>query len=132
MRHPTNCNIEDNSSEHYLKYITTNAIPKACNLEDIKLATQQNEELQAVKSAIVNSKWDKTNNHLKPYYPIRHQLSIYEGIILKNQCIVIPKCQQQSVLNIAHKNHQGLIKTKSILREKLWWPSINIDIADLI
>ena len=131
-RHPTNCNIEDNSSEHYLKYITTNATPKACNLEDIKLATQQDEELQAVKSAIVNSKWDKTNNHLKPYYPIRHQLSIYEGIILKNQCIVIPKCQQQSVLNIAHKNHQGLIKTKSILREKVWWPSINIDIADLI
>jgi len=32
---------------------------------------------------------------------------------------------QNRILDIAHENHQGIVKTKSMLREKVWWPNIN-------
>ncbi len=32
---------------------------------------------------------------------------------------------QQKAIDIAHESHQGLVKTKSLLREKVWFPGID-------
>ncbi|KAF7687611.1 hypothetical protein HF521_014839, partial [Silurus meridionalis] len=39
--------------------------------------------------------------------------------------IVMPKTLQQRALELAHEGHQGLVKTKQLLREKVWFPRIN-------
>jgi hypothetical protein len=45
---------------------------------------------------------------------------------------VIPQTLRKQVLDIAHETHQGITKTKSLLREKVWWPHIDKDIEDTI
>ena len=35
---------------------------------------------------------------------------------LRGNLIVIPECLEQSAINVAHESHQGLTKTKSVIR----------------
>ncbi len=38
---------------------------------------------------------------------------------------MIPKELQRRVVDLAHEGHQGITKTKALLREKVWFPGIN-------
>ena len=42
--------------------------------------------------------------------------------MLRGSRIVIPKALQDRAISIAHEGHQGLVKTKQLLREKIWFP----------
>lgn len=37
--------------------------------------------------------------------------------------MVIPETLQQRVIDLAHTGHQGIAKTKALLRTKVWFPS---------
>ena len=36
------------------------------------------------------------------------------------------------MLSILHETHQGIYRSKALLREKLWWPEVNNDVERLI
>ena len=38
---------------------------------------------------------------------------------------MIPKALRDRAISIAHKGHQGLVKTKQLLHEKIWFPRID-------
>ena len=51
------------------------------------------------------------------------ELSVTEnGIMLREHRIVIPVTMRRKVVQIVHEGHQGLVKTKSLLRSKVWFP----------
>lgn len=52
--------------------------------------------------------------------------------MVKRTRLVIPEASRAALLNFAHESHQGVIKTKSLLREKVWWPNINLQTEDLM
>ena len=58
---------------------------------------------------------------------VKDQLAVSASgnLILQRTRIVIPKCLQEHVVNPAHEGHQRLVKTKSLLREKVWFPNID-------
>jgi len=37
----------------------------------------------------------------------------------------MPVCVQSHVIQLAHKCHQGIVRTKQQLRSKIWWPGID-------
>ena len=39
--------------------------------------------------------------------------------------IVMPTILQDRAVNLAHEGHQGITKTKSLLRQKVWFPGID-------
>ena len=45
---------------------------------------------------------------------------------------MIPKSLQQKAVDIAHEAHLGMEKTKSLLREKIWFPQIDIMVKNTI
>ena len=45
--------------------------------------------------------------------------------ILKGTRIVMPTSLQQRVIDLAHEGHQGIVKTKKLLREKVWFHRMN-------
>ena len=45
---------------------------------------------------------------------------------------MIPASLQRQVLELAHEGHQGVNKTKSLLREKVWFPRIDAMVAKLL
>ena len=59
-------------------------------------------------------------------YNIREELTVDDKpLLLRGHRIVIPQSLRKHVIDIAHEGHQGITKTKSLLREKVWFPSID-------
>ena len=39
--------------------------------------------------------------------------------------MVVPTKLQERVVELAHQGHQGMVKTKRLIREKVWFPGID-------
>ena len=48
-----------------------------------------------------------------------------DGILLRGDRIVIPKALQQECLRRAHEGHLGIVKTKALIRSKIWYPGMD-------
>ena len=55
-----------------------------------------------------------------------------DGIVLRGRRIVMPGSLRKQTLQLAHEGHQGIVKTKQLLREKVWWPGIDKQIEEFI
>ena len=55
-----------------------------------------------------------------------------KNILLKSNCIVIPRTLIQKILETAYNQHQGISKTKARLREKVWWPGLSAETENYI
>ena len=64
---------------------------------------------------------------LKVYRKIKSELALNEldRIILRGSRIILPERLCLKAVHIAHEGHQGLVKTKQLLREKVWYPGID-------
>ncbi|CAB4022735.1 PREDICTED: uncharacterized protein K02A2.6-like [Paramuricea clavata] len=58
--------------------------------------------------------------------------STTHGVILRGTRIVIPAALQQRAIDIAHETHLGIEKTKSLIREKIWFPQIDNQVKNTI
>uniref|UniRef100_A0A2S2ND60 RNA-directed DNA polymerase n=1 Tax=Schizaphis graminum TaxID=13262 RepID=A0A2S2ND60_SCHGA len=78
---------------------------------------------EQVKSGWVNCKTDK--NELEPYFRRRQELSIEKECLIIGNRVVVPNILRQQVLNILHKNHPGIVRSKMLARSYVWWPNID-------
>ena len=53
-------------------------------------------------------------------------------MILRGNHIVLPTSLQNRAMVLAHEGHQGIVKTKKLLREKVWFPGIEARVKQLI
>ena len=120
-----------NTAEEYVHYVVQNAAPKAMSLSTIKVAINLHPDLQFLRECITNNNWPKVNS-TRPYYGIRHELTIVDDIILRGSRILMPISLREQTLKLVHEGHQGIVKTKRLLREKVWWPGIDQAIERLI
>ena len=130
-RHP--CQTESlphNIAEDYVNYISRNVIPKAMTIEEVKSATLQDPLMQILIQAIETNQWD--NPELKPFRNDKDELSVANGLVLRQTRVVIPPSLQQKSVDLAHDTHQGIVKTKSFIREKIWFPAIDRIVEDKV
>ena len=67
---------------------------------------------------------------LREYYNVRDELTVTDdNNLLRGKNVVIPASLINQVVELAHEGHQGIIKTKELLRSKVWFPQMN-DIAE--
>ena len=95
---------------------------------------KEDHTLLAVCELIKNDKWHnsllwdrKVDKELvRLYQRVKNELTLTSsGLILKGRRICIPKSLQKRVIDIAHEGHQGMTRTKSLLREKVWFPKMH-------
>ena len=67
-----------------------------------------------------------------PYWNVRHELSIFDNMIIYNNRIVIPKVLQSMILDDIHKGHQGIVRSKALARQTVYWANMNKDIEQKI
>lgn len=48
-----------------------------------------------------------------------------QDVLLRGTRLVIPLSLQRHVVDLAHAGHLGIVKTKTLLREKVWFPFID-------
>ena len=69
---------------------------------------------------------------IQPYWAYRDELSIENGILLKEDRILIPKSMQTETLKKIHYGHQGSDKCKLRAKTCVFWSGINSDIDKIV
>jgi hypothetical protein len=94
----------------------------------MKSETQRDDELQAVMKVIKDG-WPATRARLdpqvRPYFDFQEEMWSVEGILYKGERIVIPRKMRRRALDMLHESHQGIVKTKQLARDLIYWPGIN-------
>jgi hypothetical protein len=121
-RHPRRPTKHDNASEAYINYVTKNAVPKSMTLEEVQTATQRDKTMKKLMKAIETGKW---TNDLTEFSRFKDELSVCKGVILRDHRLIIPEFLRKKVVEISHSSHQGIVKTKQFIREKVWFPGID-------
>ena len=125
---------EQRLAESMVNYISATSAPKPLPLNDIREATLADDTLQAVMAAMRDNQWHKHKTDpgvdmmaFQSCFRLKDELcSNQDGdILLRGTRIVIPSSLQQHVVDLAHMGHQGLVKTKALLREKVWFYGID-------
>ena len=62
---------------------------------------------------------------LSHYEQVKEQLTCTETVLLKSDCLVVSAVLQKRIVDIAHEGHLGIVKTKALLREKVWFPCMD-------
>ena len=91
--------------------------------EEVRNASRADPVLQKLAKAIITQDW--SDSDVTPYKCVREELSIADGFILRGSRLIVPVKLQQRAIDLAHSSHQGIVKTKSLLRESLWFPGID-------
>ena len=75
---------------------------------------------------------NKADANVAPFWNIRNELSVDDGIVLYGPRIVVPKAARREVLARLHDSHQGVERTKRRARQSVYWPGINNDISTTV
>ena len=61
------------------------------------------------------------DSRLRPYFNVHNELAVNteHDIVLRQSRIMMPSSLQNSAIEIAHEGHQGVVKTKQLLRTKV-------------
>ncbi|XP_028414535.1 uncharacterized protein K02A2.6-like [Dendronephthya gigantea] len=129
-RHPLPETVET-SHENHVKAVIE--IHHAIMLETIRTATKEDSVLQKVKEALISGRWNKISPELAPYYELRAEIYVAEGVILRNDRIIPPESLREKIIRTAHsQGHLGITKTKAMIRKKYWFPAMNQRIENTV
>ena len=104
-------------------------------LPQLQRATEQDPVMQTLKTTILigwPEKRDEVPEHIRQYWNFREQLSLHDGVVFKNQRVVIPKAMRPEVTSRAHSSHQGISACLRKARDLVFWPSMNKDIQEAV
>lgn len=103
-------------------------------LQEIREATAKDPDLQGLIDTI-QSVWPdekcSVKDSCKPYFRICDNLSVYEGILVKEESIVIPKSERQDIKRKLHSSHNGYDSMQRRARGSVYWPGMNTELKQL-
>lgn len=123
-RHPAQV-VHRKNEDDYVNAIVTNVIPRAISRETLVKTSSEDETIQLLVKSINSGKIDH-DNRLKPFKPIFNELCVsLDGIVLRGDRIVLPTSLRSTCVDLAHEGHLGIVKTKRLLRSRVWFPGLD-------
>ena len=106
--------------------IITNTAPNAISLADNQAATRKDQDLSKLTPLIQNGNHRacKSDPDLAKYALVFRELSYVEGVVTRGHQLVIPQSLQEWVISICHEGHLGILKTKQLLRSRVWFQEL--------
>ena len=114
--------------------ITNQLSARSDSLNQLRLATQEDDELVLLKCTIsqgLPSTIKEVPNVLQSHWTFRQELTVEDGLVLKGTRIVIPNKRCEAVLKLIHGGHLELNKCKLHARDTVYWPDLNDQLEKL-
>ena len=118
--------------------------------KEIQRKTAECPVLSKVIQCIKANEWDTNmaKTHLYRYLGVRDLLSVIDGVVFKNDQVVVPEALTTKLIkqlvvpplamrdDIAVKHHrtghQGITKTMALLKERYWWPGFREEVEEAV
>ncbi|XP_055622495.1 uncharacterized protein K02A2.6-like [Toxorhynchites rutilus septentrionalis] len=113
----------DQSEEIFVREVAIQAANcAALTWNEIVQATEIDDEISKVLEILRNG--DMQNLSVE-YRVVANELCNFQGVLLRNDRIVVPFSLREKVLITAHQGHPGIVMMKSHLRSNVWWPKMD-------
>ena len=104
-------------------------------LAQLQKATEQDPVMQTLKTTIVVG-WpehrDQVPIQIREYWNYRDELTLHNGVLFKNQRVIIPKAMRPELISRIHSSHLGIESCLRKARDLLFWPSMNSEIKEAV
>ena len=121
----TNPKDPSSEKEDLVRFVAQGSTPVFLIPREIERKTENDPELVSVRQYIHTGDWSQCK--MPGYVSVKNELCTIGKLVLRGDRIVIPQSLRRSVVESAHEGHQGIVKTKSRLRTKVWWPKMDAD-----
>ena len=68
--------------------------------------------------------------HLREFWEVRHHLSVFDGVALLDQRLVIPRSLRSVILNNLHSANQGVTGMRFRANQCVYWPGLDSSIQN--
>ena len=115
--------------------ITNQLHARTDSLQDIRLATKEDDELALLKHTIMTG-WlniiREVPSEIQPYWAFREELTMEDDIVVNNTNIVIFHKKCQSTFNLIHEDFLCLKKCELRAKDTVYWPGLNEQLEKLV
>ncbi|CAB4040935.1 Transposon Tf2-6 poly [Paramuricea clavata] len=123
-------NTDAIDTEDFAYSVANGAMPVALASREVEHASESDATLKLVRQAVVTGDWSSLRG--TKYKTLKDEFWIIGQVVMRGSRIVMPESLWKRTVELAHEGHQGIVRTKSRLREKVWWPEIDKQVEDYV
>ena len=115
-----------------IHHITQSAPVSKSRLQELRLATQSDPTLCSLAKT-VHEGWPQSRKdcpkQLLDFWSFRQEISKEDGLLYKNQRLIVPHSEWLETLKVLHLGHYAVDKMQLRALKIVYWPGINKDIV---
>ena len=100
-------------AEEFIRFVAEASTPAAMSVREVDEESWVDPEVSQLRECITTGEWD---NVPPQYKAVRDEHSVLGKLVLRGTRLLIQPKLRDRVVDLAHKGHQGLTKTKQRLR----------------
>ena len=119
--------------EDFVQFVAQESTPIGLSPREIERESADDPELASVRHYVQTGDWSQCS--MPGYTCVKNELCIIGKLVLRGDRIVIPQSLRKVVLELGHEGHQGVVKTRSRLRQKcggLKWMGMWSECAEVV
>ncbi|XP_074032823.1 uncharacterized protein [Leptinotarsa decemlineata] len=124
--------IRDFENSHINLNYLSNAEYLPIDVTRMREETMMDPVLSQVVSYVKNGWPSNCLEEVKPFYKLRFEIGIEDDVLLWGHRVLVPSSLRKTILAELHSGHFGIVKTKSLARSYVWWPSLSKDIEVMV
>ena len=104
-------------------------------LQEFKGSTATDTDLQMLMTVVLEG-WPDLQAaapvEVKPYFHSRHEITIQNGLLFKDDRLIVPAVLRKKMVAKIHSSHLGIEGCLRRAREVFYWPRMNSELKDFI
>ena len=119
----------------YVHFVISNLPISDDRLLEFQRETSRDPALEKLREYKENGwlrKKKDVHSPVHPFYKYRDEITAANGLLLRNERLIVPIAMRQEMRTKIHAGHLGIEKFKARAREVLFWPGISTEITDMI